>query len=172
MKESRAPVPTGIQRLLRKAVADPDFRTQLFERRDAVAEAAGIPLTPTERAVLRAASPTQLGAMLEHLPAPASRRRDFFLGTAAAAAALIGGPIAVASQGCARTAGATPEVPPPKPSSTEPEAPQEPAAEPPPEQPQTLPNAGVAPDVPPPQPAPVSRGISPDVPPERDRSRK
>ena len=166
--QKRAPVPTGIQRVLFMAVADRGFRELLFDKRDEVARAAGIELTPAERSVLRAATEAQLETLLEHLPDPPSPRRDFFLETAAAAVALLGAPVALASQGCTHTAGASPDVPPSNPSGTPPE---DPNAEPPPQRPESLPNAGVAPDVPPAEPAPATRGISPDVPPKRARSR-
>ena len=174
MTRHTPPVPVGIQRLLRLAAADEAFRAQLLEKRDAVARAAGVELTETERAVLRAASEAQLDAMAEHLPPTASPRREFFRQTAATAAALLAGSALVASEGCARSAGARPDIPPP----TEGVAPDEPppassddaGAEPLPARPEhndMHTKGGAAPDEPePPRPAPISRGISPDVPPK------
>ena len=163
------PVPTGIQRLLRLAAADEAFRAQLLEKRDAVAAAAGVELTATERAVLRAASEAQLDAMAKHLPAPASPRREFFRQTAATAAALLAGPVLLACEGCGGGAikGSRPDVPPPPPPT------DNRYAEPPPERPdqndmQT--EGGAAPDEPPPPsppPYPAPTGIAPDVPPKR-----
>jgi len=94
------PVPVGIQRLLRLAAVDEAFRAQLLEKRDAVARAAGVELTETERAVLRAASEAQLDAMAKHLPPPASPRREFFRQTAATAAAVLAGSALLASESC------------------------------------------------------------------------
>lgn len=188
------PVPVGIQRLLRLAAIDPLFRAQLFEKRDAVARAAGVELTETERLVLRAASESQLVAMAEHLAPPPSPRRDFFLQTAATAAALLGGAALVSSEGCARgarpdvppatdgsepeparpetnemqtTGGAAPDEPPPPPSPPDAGADAEPMP-PRPEYNDMHTKGGAAPDEPPPpKPPPVTRGISPDVPPKK-----
>lgn len=162
-------VPTGIQRLLRLAAVDDAFRAQLLEKRDLAAPAAGVELTATERAVLRAASEAQLDAMAKHLPPPTSARRDFFRQTAATAAALLAGPVLLACEGCGAGAvkGSRPDVPPPPPPPDDGGF-----AEPPPERPDQNPmqtEGGAAPDEPPPPPPPpypAPTGIAPDVPPK------
>ena len=178
-KAKAPPVPTGIQRLLRLAAADEPFRVLLLERRDAVAAAAGVVLTDTERAVLRAASEAQLDTMAKHLPAAPSPRREFFRQTAATAAALIAGPVLLSLEGCEpepvrSTAGVRPDLPPPPPPSTSDGEFAEPPQEPEPDRPEhneMQGYGGMAPDEPPPKRAPennpVPAGIAPDVPPKR-----
>lgn len=158
------PIPTGIQRLLRMAAGNRDFRARLLVERDALADEAGVELTPTERLVLRAASVEQLEAMADNLP-PIARRRDFIRQSAATAAALIGGPLLIES--CVGTAGARPDVPPPAPTETEP-PPDAGTEEQRPERNDMQGYGGMAPDEPPPPNAPQA-GIQPDLPPERQR---
>lgn len=110
------PVPTGIQRLLRLAAVDADFRNRLVEQRDAVAEAAGIALSASERAMLRAIPAAQLAGMAAQLPEPPSARRDFLRKTAATAVVLLGGAALsdCSGEGCGQ-AGKTAEAPPDRP---------------------------------------------------------
>jgi hypothetical protein len=167
------PVPTGIQRLLRLAASDPEFRTKLLAERDTVAPAVGVELTATERLVLRAASVEQLDAMAEHLP-PVAPRRDFIRQTAATAAALIGGPALLGCESCTPTRGAQPDEPPPRPTQSEMQnvggaAPDEP---PRPEKNDMQREGGAAPEEPPPPapaPYPAPTGARPDPPPEPER---
>ena len=162
-------VPTGIQRLLRLAAIDPAFRTLLLQKRDAVAAAAGVELTPTERVVLRAASDAQLEAMAEHLPPPTSQRREFFRQTAATAAALLALPALTACESCVPTRGSQPDVPPPKAAPPQELEDAEPVP-PRPEQREMETEGGAAPHEPPPPkppPYPAPTGIAPDVPPKK-----
>lgn len=172
------PVPTGIQRLLRLAAIDRAFLEQLVEKRDAIAAVVGVALTPTESAVLRAASRQQLEAMAAHLPPPEPARRDFLRQSAATAVVLLGGAALAACEACGpapgpvrgATADMPPVVPPAPDGGT---ATPSPFAEPPPPRPdvndmQT--EGGAAPDEPPPPPPPPyppPGGARPDLPPER-----
>jgi len=85
------PVPTGIQRLLRLASVDHDFRRELVSRPAALAVTAGVDLTASERAVLAAIDPDQLEEMARNMPPPPPQRRDFLRQTAATAVVLLGG---------------------------------------------------------------------------------
>jgi hypothetical protein len=118
------PVPTGIQRLLRLAAVDADFRDRLVAQRDAVAEAAGIALSASERAMLRAIPAAQLAGMAAQLPEPPSARRDFLRKTAATAVVLLGGAALsdCSGDGCGQAGGAgedPPDRPRHKPMETE-----------------------------------------------------
>ena len=85
------PVPTGIQSLLRLASVDGAFRAELLERRGEMADVAGLPLTPSERAILASSPASQLRDMAEKLPPPPPARREFLRQTAASAVVLLGG---------------------------------------------------------------------------------
>ena len=84
-----APVPTGIQQLLRLASVDEDFKRELLEKRDEVAVAADVTLSPSERAILRSLPAAQLAAMISSLPAPPADRRTFLQQMAAAAVTVL-----------------------------------------------------------------------------------
>lgn len=171
------PVPTGIQRLLRMAALDGSFLAQLVERRAEVAPAAGVELTATEVAILRAIPGEQLIAMAARMPPPAEPpRREFLRQSAATAVVLLGGAALAACDACSSPVivrGATADMPAPlPPPPLPPPQPQPQFAEPPPPRPdvndmQT--EGGAAPDEPPPRPdqmPPPPAGIRPDIPPE------
>jgi hypothetical protein len=155
------PVPTGVQSLLRLAQADATFRSALIARRHEVAEAAGVSLTPSERAVLAAAPSEQLEAMAMSVPEPAPERREF-LRQAALAAMTVLGTGALGTACASRSAGKGPGS-----GVMDPDPPRVDDRES-----QTV--GGAAPDVPPPRPdagsAPVPpAGVRPDVPAPRPR---
>lgn len=102
------PVPTGLQRLLRLASVDEGFQAQLLQQRADFAEAAGVELSASERAVLNAASPEQLSQMIGCLPPPPTDRRTFLKEAALAALALVAAP---ALSGC-KPGDAAAEAPP------------------------------------------------------------
>jgi hypothetical protein len=100
--ESRSklpPVPTGLQTLLRMASVDAEFCNQLVRRRAEMAEAAGVVLTASEKAMLQAVSEKQLRVMAQGLPAPAMDRRNFLRQSARAAVLVLGG---AALTGCSQ----------------------------------------------------------------------
>ncbi|HEY3354213.1 MAG TPA: hypothetical protein VGQ83_13250 [Polyangia bacterium] len=103
------PVPTGLPRLLRLAAVDEKFRGELLARRDAVAAAAGVELTASEQAILRAVPAAQLTGMIAGLPPPTADRRGFLREAAASAVLLLGG---AALSACTPSGGARPDVPP------------------------------------------------------------
>ena len=162
--------PDGVQQVLVLAASDEEFRERLLGDREAALEQCGIALSKTERAVIMAAPPDQLEAMVTRL-VPADPQRREFLRQAARTGGAIAAAALLAGTGCAddnedvRTKGIRPDppdhsmkptgirpdpVPPPKP-------PQEPAS-----------TGGIRPDpVPPSSPSPtygVTRGIRPDRP--------
>jgi hypothetical protein len=173
-EESSGPpdVPMGIQRLLRLASVDEKFRGEFLERRGDIAQASGVGLTVTERAVLAAIPARQLLGMIMNLPEPAAARRDFLRQTAATAVVLLGGAVLGESlSGCAKS---PPDIPPPPPlpGPTETSAPG-PFAQPPTDPPVVRPDynpmqteGGAAPDIPPPRPThnPMAPGgVRPDI---------
>jgi hypothetical protein len=85
----RAPI--GLQRLLRLAAVDPAFLDELVLRRSTVADAAGITLSPAERAILAAIPAAQLRDLAGKLPPLEPPRRDGLRLTAATAVVLLGG---------------------------------------------------------------------------------
>ncbi|HEY3354179.1 MAG TPA: hypothetical protein VGQ83_13075 [Polyangia bacterium] len=101
-------IPTGIQRLLRRAAVDDDFRRMLLARPGEVAAAAD--LTDRERAILRAVPPAQLAAMITGVEPPAGTDRRRFL--AASGAALLLGGVALSACPTLTCGGIGPDVPP------------------------------------------------------------
>jgi hypothetical protein len=89
VRDGLPPVPTGLQTLVRMAALDAAFLDQLLDRRADAAAAAGIELSPSERAILAALPREQLIGMARSVPAPPPDRRQFLAGAAAAAAALL-----------------------------------------------------------------------------------
>lgn len=119
-----APLSTGIEQVLRRALADPAFRSALLARRAAAADEAGISLTASERAILDSVTEQILDDMLARLPPvpvttvppevvmmPAGVRPDLPVKTIAlaAGAVLAGGALAATCL----VAGNRPDVPPP-----------------------------------------------------------
>jgi len=88
---SEIPIPTGLQRLLRIAAADAQFRAELLARRSNLAAPASTALTTNERAILDAIPEPQLAAMIAGLPAVPTDRRDFLLQAAAATLLVLAG---------------------------------------------------------------------------------
>ncbi len=88
---SDRPIPSGLQRLLRLAALDDAFLEELVRHRAGVAQAAGISLGPSERAILAAIPGSQLRDMARTLPPPAPPRRDVLGRSAATAVILLGG---------------------------------------------------------------------------------
>jgi hypothetical protein len=177
-------VPTGIQRLLRLASVDPQFRDELLERREELAQAAGVELTATERSVLRAISAKQLLGMCTRLPEPTPARRDFLRQSAATAVVLLGGAaLGEALSGCNKPGADTPlsggppaESPPATGTGAVPQrdagAFATPPTEPTPDRPEVNPTqleGGISPDVPPVRPTqnPMAPGgMRPDLEPQ------
>ncbi len=149
---STPPVPMGIQTLLHRAAEDPSFRDELIARRVAAADAAGITLTASERAILAAAPDSQILGMVAQVQA--SPRRRFLQQMAAAGTALLGGS---ALANCEPHPASTP----PRPEVNEMQRTGGIAPSQPPFQPLEMPQPPPRPDMPPPPPA----GIQPDIPP-------
>lgn len=187
------PVPTGIQRLLRLASVDESFRQELIDRRAEVAEAAGVELTPSERAILTAIPADQLARMAGQLPEPTPDRRSFLRKTAATAVVLLGGAALSDCDSCDKSnqlvsepapdqpkdsnlqwAGISPDQPPPRPDHRDMDTEGGAAPDEPPPRPHVREmgeKGGAAPDDPPPRPdhneMPTTGGAAPDEPPER-----
>ncbi len=179
------PVPTGIQRLLRLASIDPAFRRELVARRGEVAEAAQVPLSPSEAAILKALPDQHLEDMAAKMPPPSQGRRDFLRQTAATAVVLLGGAaLSEAVSGCDKpptdpapsrpeqtnpsaVAGVSPDMPPESAEDAGTDTPSRPDDN------EMQPEGGAAPDLPPPRPETSikTRGVSHDVPPPRASDR-
>jgi hypothetical protein len=102
-------IPTGIQRLVRRAAVDEAFHRALLDSPAAVA-ATDPELTPRERAVLAAVPPTQLAAMVAAVrPAAGVDRRAFV--RASSAVLLLGG-VALSACPTLTCGGIGPDVPP------------------------------------------------------------
>ncbi len=147
------PVPTGLQRLLRLASVDEEFRRELLERREGLASAAGIELSASERAILKVVPAQQLATMATSLPLPSADRRDFLRQSARAAVLLLGGAALAGSEACL-SKGHRSDVPPERPRHVpEPQGirPDHPDAAPARPREQTPVPAGVRP-APPPEP--------------------
>ena len=82
--QSFAPIPRGIEVLVKKAAVDPEFRAVLLEHRAAAAQQIDLELEPSEAMMLRAVTDGQLEAIIARTTVPQQHRRAF-LGKAAAA---------------------------------------------------------------------------------------
>ncbi len=156
-RKDAPPVPTGMQKLLRLAAEDPSFRKLFVERRGQVADAAGVDLSASERAILASVPVRQLEAMIDRMPGVSGDRRGFLRQTAASAVILLGGAtFGEAVSGCEKSPPA-PSPHPPPPGSESPDDGR--FAQPPP-------------DVPPPRPdhndMMRTGGAEPDLPPGDD----
>jgi hypothetical protein len=85
------PVPVGLHKLLRLAAVDPGFRARLVAQRDEAAAAAGVRLTASERAILRAVPAGQLDQLAERMPPPRPEQATRLRQIAANAVLLLGG---------------------------------------------------------------------------------
>jgi hypothetical protein len=102
-------IPTGIQRLVRRAAVDEAFRRELLDAPARVA-AADPELTPRERAVLAAVPPAQLAAMIASVrPAVGVDRRAFV--RASSSVLLLGG-VALTACPTLTCGGIGPDIPP------------------------------------------------------------
>ncbi len=171
------PVPTGIEQLLRLAAVDDSFRAVLLERRGDAAGAAGVDLTPNEKAILKAIPEAQIAGMSQHLPPPTPQRRAFLRQAAASAVVVLGGAALSSCDGCmqpAVTRGAQPDLPPPRPDHNDMQSDGGAAPHLPPERPNhndMQSRGGAHPQEPPPSPNQNDMvsggGAAPDKPPER-----
>jgi len=182
------PVPTGIQRLLRLASIDAQFRRELIERRGEVAAAANVPLTDSEQAILAAIPAPLLADMATKMPPPPAPRRDFLRQTAATAVVLLGGAaLSEAVAGCDKPSKSGDPDHPKRPDHNEmqgeggaaPDEPPQPEADAAvhtparPDHREMDTDGGAEPDMPPERPdeKKVTRGAAHDLPPERETDR-
>ncbi len=172
------PIPVALEELLGMAATAPDFARLLQRDPDAAAQAAGLTLSATEKAILRAIDPAQLNRMIDgvHHQLSEPDRRSFLEQAALAVAVLVGGAAVSAVAGCgpkpqtgsannsgpAAGGGSSMQPPPPAPDAAAPVM-----NRPPPEM--HAPVKGIRPDRLPPKTA----GIRPkkSKPPKRPRSR-
>lgn len=87
-----ADLPRNVELLLKKAAVDPPFRAQLLAQPAATAAAYGLQLSPSESALLAAASAEQLEAAIRALVVPPALHEALRHGTPAAAAAALEAP--------------------------------------------------------------------------------
>ncbi|UCE27637.1 MAG: hypothetical protein JSW52_02475 [Candidatus Coatesbacteria bacterium] len=101
-------VPRGIEVLVKKAAVDPDFKTELMERRSGAADIIGLELNGAEAAMLDGIPAEQLSAFIANTKV-APRLRPVFRGYAAAAMLAA---LGVAVAGCIPAAtGSRPDEP-------------------------------------------------------------
>ncbi len=87
---TKAPIPRGIEVLLKKASVDPEFRQLLLEQRGQAAAAIELDLDPAEEAMLQTIPGEQLEQLIRQTVVPDGQRR-VFLGRAAAAMLVVVG---------------------------------------------------------------------------------
>ncbi len=87
----------GWEVLVKKAAVDPAFKQLLLERRAGAAEEIGLQLDPAEVAMLTAATPEHLEAVIASVKVPEEHRRVFLGKTAAAMLAVLGAVAAVSA---------------------------------------------------------------------------
>jgi acyl carrier protein len=113
-----APIPQGIEVLVKKASVDAEFRTLLLERPEAAVAEIGLALGPAEAMMLRSVPREQLAAVIDRTSVPEEHRRAF-LGRATAAMlaaiAAMGGTVAAAQQILQAPGGVAPDRPLPSP---------------------------------------------------------
>lgn len=85
-----APIPRGIEVLIKKAAVDPEFRQLLLEQRGDAAAAIELELDPAETAMLKAIPAEQLAQLINQTVVPTEQRRVFLGRTAAAMLVAIG----------------------------------------------------------------------------------
>jgi acyl carrier protein len=132
-----APIPQGIEILVKKASLDAEFRELLLSERTEAARQIALELTPAEAMMLRAVPREQLEAIIAQVTVPQEHRRAF-LGKAAAvmlAALGVGANRAVAQEGNdGPTRGIRPDAPPNMaPGGVRPDRPEPPPTDTPPE---------------------------------------
>jgi acyl carrier protein len=113
-----APIPQGIEVLVKKASLDAEFRELLLSERTEAARQIALELTPAEAMMLRAVPSEQLEAIIAQVTVPQEHRRAFLGHAAAAMLAALGvaasKSLASADEGLLPP-GATPPPPPPPP---------------------------------------------------------
>lgn len=104
----KAEVPRGIEVLVKKAAVDPDFKTELTERRSHAADLIGLKLSDAETAMLDNVPAEQLEAFIDSVKV-SPKLRPVFRGYAAAAMLAA---LGVAVAGCLPVAtGSRPDEP-------------------------------------------------------------
>jgi hypothetical protein len=157
-------IPRGVEVLVKKAAVDPEFRAVLLEKRAAAADAIGLELTDSEKAMIGIVPERQLDSIIAHTDVPDTQRRAFMGRAAVVMLAALGTGLATAGCMPAPT-GVRPETVPAT-DGIRPDIPQEAEPKPPPPKPATT--KGIRPDVPKSKRPPsggVSRGVRPDIPP-------
>lgn len=170
------PIPAGIEEILGLAAVEQQYADLLYQDRGHAVEASGVSLTATERVILGAVGDDALRKMVDRLALTEQDRR-YFLGRAAAVAAvLVAGAATVGAAGCrdkvappqgpVKTAGVRPDRTDhvEAPTGIRPDRP--PASRPSELEVET----GARPDRPP-EPPGVRTGIRPDHPSDHDTSR-
>lgn len=101
MTRKHDPIPTGIQSLVGMASVDEAFRNELVQRRSAIAAAAGVKLTATERAILDSIPGELLQELTEQMVLPPQPHFSLLRQVArSAVVALSAGLISQAAPGC------------------------------------------------------------------------
>lgn len=99
-RKTRQSVPVGLEKVLCRAAADPDFRNALLEGRAPAAQAAGYELLETERTMLECVPESSLAVMIDRIDLQRHNRRPFLRKVAACALAVAAGALIVEVSGC------------------------------------------------------------------------
>ncbi|HEY3359153.1 MAG TPA: hypothetical protein VGQ83_38240 [Polyangia bacterium] len=110
MPPSTRSLPAGVETLLGRAAVDAALAARLLAERDGAAAAAGVALTPSERALLRATPAAQLERMIARLRPPLERR-EFLRRAGGGAVLLLGGAALGAGLGPAPARATPPQRP-------------------------------------------------------------
>jgi hypothetical protein len=82
-------IPRALEILVKKAAVDEDFRNELLEKRDKLADELSVPLDASERAMLSCVPAEHLQQMISHTQVPETQKRHLIGASAAAIVALI-----------------------------------------------------------------------------------
>jgi len=84
-------VPVGLEKVLYLAARNPDLKARLLADRSGTIDGLGVALRPSEKAMIEAAPPSALAAMIDRIEPSNPRRRKFMNLVAAAATSLAAG---------------------------------------------------------------------------------
>ncbi|HAE38841.1 MAG TPA: hypothetical protein DCG57_09410 [Candidatus Riflebacteria bacterium] len=88
-RSMRTDIPRGLEILVKRAAIDANFKSQLLEKRDRIAEELQLPLDPSEKAMLAGIPADHLEKMIRATEVPAAQHNLLAKGTAAAMLALL-----------------------------------------------------------------------------------
>lgn len=99
-RKTRQSVPVGLEKVLCRAAADPDFKRALLKDRAAAAKMAGYELLEVECTTLESVPDSTLSVMIDRIDLKRPNRRPFLRKVAACALAVAAGAMIVEVSGC------------------------------------------------------------------------